>query len=708
MAAVEASGGQETEIIEGGSDNPFVSKWEAFLKSQYKKEIEGLVSDYPEKRSLYVDFREIEHFDYELADELLANPDYVLDAAKSAVAEMDVPSLDASEFKPHVRIFNLPKDSETILRNISSDDLGKLISVEGVIRQMTDVLPKLKTAVWECRRCGSTYKDVQKEQNIRQPWICGNCKHKEFTLKSEDSDFEDYQKVMIQEPLELIRSSEQATTIDVYVNDDMVNRVVPGDRTRIVGILRLRPPKDKNVVYGRYLEAVHTEETAKEFEKIEVTKDEEKEIRKLAAKPDIYHLLVQSIAPAIYGHEIVKESIVLQLFGGVKKVLPGDQKIRGNIHVLLVGEPGMAKSAMLQAVNKIAPKGIYVAGKTTTGAGLSATAVKDEFGEGGWTLKAGALVLASGGMCMVDEMDKMADEDRSALHESMEQSSISVAKAGIVTRFKSDTSILAAANPKYSRFDPYKNYLEQLDLPPTLISRFDLFFMIKDVLDRKKDEEIANHILRTHQVGEMLLMSKRKGIAKNEAMEEMERAITPAIEVEMLKKYISYARQNIFPVLGDERIKELSDFYVNLREQGKKAGSYAATHRQLEALVRLSEASARVRLSEEVEKQDVDLAMRIFRTSLQDLVTDQETGRIDIDLITTGQTQSQREHLMAVLNIIREKSRELDMVPIEDVIEESKTKGMDSEKVRDMLSKLKRAGDIYEPRHGFVNPVSKR
>lgn len=698
-----------SETIESeGRDNPFVARWEAFLKSQYKKNIERLVEEYPEKRSLFVDFREIEHFDYELADELLAQPDYILKGAEEALKGIDVPTLGIEEFKPHVRIFNLPEDKQAVLRNVSSEHLGKLISVEGVIRQMTDVLPRLKSATWECRRCGNKYKEIQPAQDIKQPWICGNCKHKEFSLIPEESDFEDYQKISIQEPLELIRGSEQPTTIDIYVNDDLANRVMPGDRTKVTGILRLRPPKERKVVYGRYLEAVYIEETAKDFLEVEISREEETEIRRLAKREDIYEMLVQSVAPAIYGHEIVKESIILQLFGGVKKILPAGQEIRGNVHILLVGEPGMAKSQLLQAVNKIAPKSIYIAGKGVTGAGLSATAVKDEFGEGTWTLKAGALVLSSGGLCLVDELDKMNADDRSALHESMEQGSTSIAKAGIVTRFKTETSILAAANPKYSRFDPYQNFMEQLNLPPTLISRFDIFFMIKDVLDRKKDEEIAAHILRTHQVGEMMLLEKKKGIARTKKVEEMQKTITPAIDSELLRKYISYARQNTFPVLSDERIEELGKFYVNLREQGKREGSYAATHRQLEALVRLSEASAKVRLSEEVEAQDTGRAIRIFRTSLQDLVTDQETGRIDIDIVTSGQTQTQRDQMLRVLGIIREKSQELDMVPIDDVVEEAKSRGIDADKTIEILSKLMKTGDIYKPRHGFVNPTSKR
>lgn len=698
----------ETEIVERESENPFVSRFESFFRAKYKKEIERLVEDYPEKRSLFIDFKELEMYDYELADELLINPDYLIEAASLAVQGIDVPTLELEQFSPHIRFFNIPEDRKIFLRDISSEHLGKFIAVEGLIRMMTDVLPKLKTATWECRRCGNKYKIIQSGQALEQPAIC-ECKHRDFSLVAEESEFVDYQKIQIQEPLELLKGSEQATNLDVYVSDDLVNKTNPGDRTIITGILRLRAPREKKVVYDRYLEVVHLEETARKFEEVEISKEEEIEIRKLAKNPNVYDMLVKSIAPAIYGHETVKEAIVLQLFGGIKKILPDDNRIRGDIHVLLVGEPGMAKSALLQAVDKIAPKSIYTAGRTATGAGISATAVKDEFGEGGWTLKAGALVLASGGICMVDELDKMDPQDRSALHESMEQQRISVAKAGIVTRFKSETSILAAANPKYSRFDPYQNYMEQINLPATLISRFDLFFMIRDVLDRTKDEEIASHILRTHQAGEMMLrQEKAKKKVKMKEVKEMEKIITPVVNAELLEKYISYARQNIFPVLSNERIAEISDFYVNLRDQGRKEGSYAATHRQLEALVRLSEASARVRLSNKVEKQDTERAIRIFRISLQDLVTDQETGRIDIDLITTKQTQTQRSQLIKILSIIKEKAVELDMVPITDVIDNAKVEGIDDEKARELIGKLKKSGDVYEPRNGFVKPTQNK
>ena len=697
---------EQSSLVESESENPFVPKFEAFFKSRYKKEIESLVGSYPEKRSLNLDFKELEHFDIELADELLVNPDYLLEAAKQAIQNIDVPTLEVDEFIPHIRFYNLPKDCEPLLRDIQAQHLGRLVAIEGVIRQITDVLPKLKVATWECRRCGNTYRIKQDGQSVKQPNIC-ECKHKDFSLLAEQSTFEDYQKIQVQEPLEKLRGNEQPTTLDIYVSDDLVNRVTAGDKTRFTGILRLLQPKDKRVVYGRYLEGLHLEETEKEFLEVEISKEEEEQIKELAANPKIYEMLVHSIAPGIYGHEIVKEAIVMQLFGGVKKILPDDAQIRGNIHMLLVGDPGLAKSQLLQATDRIAPKSIYVAGKTTSGVGLTASAVKDDFGEGGWTLKAGALVLSSGGMAMIDEFDKMVDEDRSAMHEAMEQGRVSIAKAGIVTSFKTDTSILAAANPKYGRFDPYEPFLKQINLPPTLISRFDLFFPMKDVLDRTRDSEIASHILKTHQAGQLSLQQKT-GTAKlsKKEKERLEKIVVPLVDSELLKKFISYARQNIFPVMSSEAMKSISEFYLDLRESGRKEGSYAATHRQLEGVVRLCEASARVRLSNKIEDQDVRRSINLVTKSLEELALDRETGKIDIDIITSGQTHTQMNKMKKVKSIVKEIFQESgQLVPIEQLIEKASQENIKEEEVREYVSDLKKKGDLYEPKHGYLKPT---
>ena len=248
--------------------------------------------------------------------------------------------------------------------------------------------------------------------------------------------------------------------------------------------------------------------------------------------------------------------------------------------------------------------------------------------------------------------------------------------------------------------------MEQINLPASLVSRFDLFFLIRDVLDRKKDQEIAEHILKTHQAGELLLQ-KSIPPEKKKQMEELQKRITPEIEQDLLKKYISFARQNIFPVLSTEAMDAIQEFYINLRDQGRKEGAYSATHRQLEGLVRLSEASARIRLSKTVEKVDSDRAIRIFRKSLEELVVDQETGRIDIDIITSGRTATDLTYLKKVLAIVKQKGAEMDAVPVQDVIEEAKTQGIEEEKTKEILGKLEKSVDVYRPRHGLLKPTQK-
>ncbi len=698
------------EEIEKQESSPFAERFEEFFNLEYKKEIERLLESYPDKRSLLIDFKSLEKFDPILADELLDNPDSILAAAATAIQEVNIPSLNVESFKPHIRFFNLPKDRTPNIKNIGSSYLGKMFSVEGLVRQITDVLPKLKIAVWKCKRCGNVYKIPQEKQNISQPHMC-ECHSRDFDLIDDKSEFIDYQKIQIQEPLEKLDGNEQAVYIDAYVSDDLVNKVGAGDKTSFIGILRLIPPqKDKRTVYGRYIEVNSLEETQKDFDDVDITKEEEEEIKKLSKDPEIYEKLTNSIAPAIYGHDIVKESIVLQLFGGVSKYLPNDQKIRGNVHMLLIGDPGCGKSQLLIATSKIAPKSIYISGKTTSGVGLTASAVKDEFGEGGWTLKAGALVLASGGICMADELDKMDPQDRSALHEAMEQGMISIAKAGIVSRFKADTSMLAAANPKFSRFDKFQPFLEQINLPASLISRFDLFFMIRDILDKTQDINIAGHILKTHQSGEKLRLSAKTGKALSaEEKEHIEKVTQPVIESEVLKKYISYARQKCFPVLTQESIERITEFYVGLRDQGRSEGNYAATARQLEGLVRLSEAGAKVRLKDKVELEDAERAIRLVRRSLEETVTDPETGKIDIDIVTSGVTHTKQNAINVTIKIIKDAMGEgIDMVPIEQVISEGIEKGLDEGKIMSALEDLEKKGEIYKPRHHFVKPTKKQ
>jgi len=675
-----------------------------FFEEVYKKEIEVLASIYPQERSFDIDYKKLEDFDLNVSEKLLENPHLITEAASAAINKMDIGILDSeieSNFAPLIRFFNLPEEYRVAIRDIGSIHIAKLISLEGTIRLITERLEKLTVAHFICRKCGTGTNLIQKTQQLAKPIMCGECKGREFDIDLEQSKFIDYQKIQMQEPLESLKGSDQAANIDVYLSEDLVNMVSAGDKIVVTGVLKLRPPKGDTNIFGKYIVANHILKVDQEYDELKISIDEEKEIIELSKKTDIYELLSKSIAPNIFGHDVVKEAITLQMFGGVKKEI-AKQKLRGNIHVLLVGDPSTGKSKLLEYANILAPKSVYVAGKTVSGAGLTVSAVKDEFGEGGWTLKAGAVILASGGMAMIDEFDKINPDDRSSLHEAMAQSTVSVSKAGLYSKFKADTSILAAANPKYNRFDPYKNPIEQIDLPFSLISRFDLYFVIPDVLDRTMDINIAKHVLKTQELAQKMSQSEKTHSISKEDLEEIEKKILPAIDPNIYKKYVAYSRQNIKPVLTPKASEKILNYYVELRDLGRNSRSFSATPRQLEGLIRLSEASAKIKLKNIIDEEDAERAIRIFKTSLEQTALDRETGKIDIDILQTGQSQSERNLVKTILKFIKDLSVNGEPVLAKELYDFAEENNISKEKAQDAVGKLKKIGDIYEPRNGLL------
>ncbi|MFH1787860.1 MAG: minichromosome maintenance protein MCM [Candidatus Altiarchaeota archaeon] len=657
----------------------------AFLDKK-ADEIKKLGEFYPDKKSFFIDFMEVEAHDTELAEKLIEEPDEVLEMFEGIINEMDIPTVIDNPYF-HVRFTNLPKEKgySVMVRDITSDYIGRFLSVEGIVNKISDVRPKVVKAMFVCNKCGEQNPELQTTRYLVEPFKCKNCGIKgNFRFISEMSDFIDTQKLEIQEPLEILKGGEQARRIEVWAEDDITDVVTAGDRVNITGTVRLNPPKLKGAVYFQFLDANHIEGLDQEFEDIVITEDEEKQIKKLAKDPKIYDKIISSIAPSIWGYREVKESIALQIFGGrAGKKLPDGTSVRPDIHLLLIGDPGVAKSRLLQYVDQIAPKSIYVTGKGTTGAGLTATAEKDEFAEGAWTLKAGALVLAGGGVACIDEFDKMSKEDRSAMHEALEQQTISVAKAGIIAKFKANTSVLAAANPKFSRFDTYKPISEQFDIPPTLMSRFDLIFPIRDIIDRETDRKIAEHMLKMHKTeGEL-------------------QELKPEIETDLFRKYISYARRNIFPLLTEEAAEKLKEFYVSLRAMSS-GGTAAATPRQLEALVRLAEASAKIRLSNVVTISDAERAVNLTNFVLREIAYDAQTGEFDIDRIVTSYPKSTRDRIRNIDEVIRKLIEESadGTTTREDILAQAAERGIDKNQADQIIQELKKKGDIYEPRHG--------
>jgi len=456
----------------------------------------------------------------------------------------------------------------------------------------------------------------------------------------------------------------------------------------------------KSTFFDLVLDGISIDIEDKEFEDIEISKEDIEEILAFGNDKEIYNKIIGSIAPSIYGYEEVKEAMALQLFSGVAKKLPDGARIRGDIHILLVGDPGVAKSQLLRYAVKLAPRGIYTSGKSSTSAGLTATAVKDEFGDGRWTLEAGALVLADMGLACVDELDKMEPEDRSSMHEAMEQQTISIAKAGIMATLKSRCALLGAANPKFGRFDRYEPIAKQINMPPALLSRFDLIFILTDEPNVNRDTAIAQHILKAHYAGELSVRKNNiinSGITSEEITKAME-VIQPVLESEKLRKYIAYTKRNIFPIIQDDARKQLIDFYLGLRKQGEDPNSpVPVTARQLEALIRLAEASARVRLSQVITTDDTTRTIRIVMASLKQVMTDPETGKLDADIVNVGMGKNQRDRIKVLREIIRDLQNEhKGAAPIEDIISKAEESGIKKETVEDMIQKLKSAGEIIE------------
>lgn len=674
---------------------PLIAEFEEFFSTRHRKEVEELAEAYPSKRSLLVPYSKLEKFSAELADELVEKPDRVIEAAKEAVKEMQLPISPEVKFEPHVRFFGMPEHMSVLIQGIGAAHIGRMVSSDGVITKRAEVRPKVQIVLYRCSLCDAVYK-VPLTKGVVHPDRCESCKRPSLKVVDEESVFVDLQKAEAQEPLEKLKGGAPASHIELWFEDDLVNTIVPGDRVAITGILRIRPPRrGEGPLYSKYLDVLHVERSQKEFEEIELTKEEETEIKELARAPDVSERIVHSLAPSIYGHDEVKEALALQLFGGTpNKSLPEGGRIRSDIHVLLVGDPGSAKTRFLQYVTELAPKGIYVSGKSVTGAGLTAAAEKDELGEGGWTLKAGALVLASGGIAGVDEFDKINEEERAAMHEIMESQSVSIAKAGIVAKFRAKTSILAAANPKEGRFDPTRYPAEQFDIPPTILSRFDLIFPIKDILDEEKDRKLADHVLLAHTY------------AASGGAKAVPEELKPSIATELVRKYIAYAKKNVFPVLTKEANEKIKEFYVDLRRKGLMQGAVPITPRYIEGLVRLSEASARMRLSSKVELVDAERAITITDFMLRSIMMDKSTGRLDVDIIATGVPKSKADRIRSMIDLVKSLEEKYEAVEIDVAVDEAVNSQLcDKYTAHALIRELMRRGEFFEPKHGHIKVV---
>ncbi|MGC9211723.1 MAG: minichromosome maintenance protein MCM, partial [Nitrososphaeria archaeon] len=579
-------------------------QFELFLKSittpdgkyKYREQIAKLAS--LDKKSIVIDYQDILKFDPDLAIMLIETPDATIEELNKAAFDtlkVENPAY-AEEIKDEFRVRIRGLTDRLNLRNVSSKYIDKLISIGGMVVRTSEVMPLMKVAAFVCPLGHINYVP-QSDTILRKPAKCAECGEKNLELDKTKSTFTDYQVIRIQELPEELPAGQLPQYIDIEIEGDLVNISRPGDRIVVTGIIRADQEKGRRIVqqslFKIKLQGLWIEELARGNEKIEITPEDEIKILEIARNPNAYEILKNSIAPGIYGHEDIKEALLLLAVGSPQVTLPDGQTLRGDINILLVGDPGTAKSEFLKYVSRLAPRALYTSGRGSTAAGLTAAVVKET--NGMMMLEAGAVVLADQGIACIDEFDKMKPEDRSVLHEVMEQQTVSVAKGGIVAMLNARTSILAAANPIFGRYDPYKNLYENVNLPIPLLTRFDLIYVVRDVPDKEGDEKLAEHILEI----------RRKSSYK----------IAPPIDFMLLRKYIAYTKR-VNPSLSEDASKKIKDFYLQMRSLSQE-GTITITARQLETLIRLALARARLLLKSVADEEDADRAIALVKNMLE-------------------------------------------------------------------------------------------
>ncbi|MFX0007404.1 MAG: minichromosome maintenance protein MCM [Promethearchaeota archaeon] len=659
--------------------------------------------------TLIILFEDLLASDPDIAEMLRKDPEAILEDAVEAFKNLlKFQGAKLTHKNNFVRITTKDKNSPLFLplRGLRAKNISSLVWSNGILVRCSTIRPKIIKASFECNLCGAQFEVIQLTSRIRWPKFCTNkrCKAKaqtDFRLISKNSEFIDWQSITIQEIPEDLPPGRIPRSVQAILTYNLVDTVKPGDRVKLMGIYRsvlAQSTKSNNsTLFKTFFDINFIDPEDKTDDVIDLTKEDRKKIEDLSKEPFIQKKIARSIAPDIYGREDLKMASALSLFAGTRKKKPGGGYKRGDIHVLFVGDPGTGKSEILKSAIEVSPRGLYTSGKGSTAVGLTAAVIKDN-DTGQMNLEAGVVVLANGGVAAIDEFDKMDTADRSALHEAMEQQTVSIAKAGIVATLKAQTAIIAAANPYSGRYDRYKTPTQNIRLPPSLLSRFDLIYVVVDKPNPADDAQMAEFIL------------KNSMLDPEETLEENDNSIAP-ISSDILKKYIKHARRTCIPVLSDEAKDRIKEFYLGLRGQyDSEDAIISILARNLDALVRLSEAYAKMALRKNVLKEDVDEIIKLFKRYLRDTGYDETTGKIDMDRIFVGQSRSNLNKLETLMNRLKEIFEENNWKALEksNVIQILELdENLDKRFIESALEELLKEGTLYEPKSNQIKFTNK-
>jgi len=593
-----------------------VSEWskpiEDFLNERMMKiRIEDVAANYNTEKalgkSLVIDYEEIARFNPQLADYFIKYPDEIFACLNETASKI---ASAAKKTAINVRLRNLPKEYSTTVQQLGAIHLGILTQFDCVVTLTSDRLAQMEQSTHTCVFCGKVVERKKtKTSSIKMDEQC-ECGHNSWVLNENLCRFIDVQKAQCQELVEKLSNPMQTPTMDLWFSDDLTNHAVPGEKVKIIGVLKTRPKEREKNVFVRFVDVVGVEHLQQDVEDITFTKEEVEEIEKFAKREHRDDILEDSFAPHISGMGMQKKALILQQLGGTTAT---NEFKREQINILMIGDPGMAKSELARYNMLIAPKAIRTSGGGSSGVGLTASMERsNEFG--GWVVKAGAAVLANNGIVIVDEFDKMSDVDQGLMHEVMADQQVSIAKAGKTLTFQAKTGVLAICNPKFGRFDVTQPAGGQFNISEALRQRFDLIFVLIDKSTKEQDYETTEHISRAFT-------------------NESDPIKTEIISPEKMKKYIAYAKQNYKPVLKNSEVLESArEWFVGLREKCKNANIPPMPYRFFESLVRLAGAFARRRLSNVVEKGDVLNAQELLKYSLDQYLIDPKTGNVDTTL----------------------------------------------------------------------------